>query len=115
MCRLTFAAELSVHFPASAHCPAGFPGRGGRRRAGAVTLSWRFRETVTLAGRAEPVRAARRFVGEVLAPGTRAGMTGPPVGPFRLRHDAGDLHRHRDGHHTEGVSVTATFVWSVVQ
>jgi hypothetical protein len=41
MCGLTFAAELSVHFPASARCPAGFPGRGGRGRAGAVTLGWR--------------------------------------------------------------------------
>jgi len=42
MCGLTFAAELSVHFPVSARCPAGFPGRGsGRRRAGAVTLGWR--------------------------------------------------------------------------
>jgi len=29
VCGLTFAAELSVHVPASARCPAGFPGRGG--------------------------------------------------------------------------------------
>jgi hypothetical protein len=27
VCGLTFAAELSVHFPAFARCPAGFPGR----------------------------------------------------------------------------------------
>lgn len=67
---LTFAAELSVHVPASARCPAGFPGRGGRGRAGAVMT---VRESVTLAGRAERARAARAFVGEVLGPGHSCG------------------------------------------
>ena len=66
---LTFTAELSVHVPASAHCPAGFPVRGGRERAGAVMAGLAVRESVTLAGRAERARAARTFVGEVLGPG----------------------------------------------
>ena len=70
---LTFAAELSVHVPASARCPAGFPGRGGRGRAGAVMARAAVRESVTLAGRAERARAARRFVGEVLGPGHPCG------------------------------------------
>jgi anti-sigma regulatory factor (Ser/Thr protein kinase) len=70
---LTFAAELSVHVPASARCPAGFPGRGGRGRAGAVMARVAVRETVTLAGRAERARAARAFVAEVLGPGHPCG------------------------------------------
>ena len=45
---LTFGAELSVHFPASARCPAGFRGRGGRGRAGAVMARVAVRESVTL-------------------------------------------------------------------
>jgi anti-sigma regulatory factor (Ser/Thr protein kinase) len=70
---LTFGAELSVHVPASARCPAGFPGRGGRGRAGAVMARVAVRESVTLAGRAERARAARRFVSEVLGPGHPCG------------------------------------------
>jgi anti-sigma regulatory factor (Ser/Thr protein kinase) len=70
---LTFGAELSVHFPASARCPAGFPGRGGRGRAGAVMARVAVRESVTLAGRAERARAARAFVSEVLGPGHPCG------------------------------------------
>jgi anti-sigma regulatory factor (Ser/Thr protein kinase) len=70
---LTFAVELSVHFPASARCPAGFPGRGGRGRAGAVMARVAVRESVTLAGRAERARAARAFVREVLGPGHSCG------------------------------------------
>ena len=70
---LTFAAELSVHVPASARCPAGFPGWGGRGRAGAVMAGVAVRESVTLAGRAERARAARRFVDEVLGPGHPCG------------------------------------------
>jgi len=56
---LTFAAELSVHVPASARCPAGFPGRGGRERAGAVMGAAAVRESVTLAGRAGGAGAGR--------------------------------------------------------
>jgi len=70
---LTFAAEVSVHVPASARCPAGFPGRGGRGRAGAVMARVAVRESVTLAGRAERARAARAFVSEVLGPGHPCG------------------------------------------
>ena len=70
---LTFVAELSVHVPASARCPAGFPGRGGRGRAGAVMAGAAVRESVTLAGRAERARAARAFVSEVLGPGHPCG------------------------------------------
>jgi anti-sigma regulatory factor (Ser/Thr protein kinase) len=66
---LTFTAELSVHFPASARRPAGFPGRGGRGRAGAVMTGLAIRESVTLAGRAERARLARAFIGSVLGPG----------------------------------------------
>jgi hypothetical protein len=69
VCGLMFGAELSVYFPASARCPAGYPGRGGRGRAGAVTARVAVRESVTLAGRAERARAARAFVSEVLGPG----------------------------------------------
>jgi anti-sigma regulatory factor (Ser/Thr protein kinase) len=65
---LTFGAELSVHVPASARCPAGFPGRGGRK-GGAVMAGLAVRESVTLAGRAQRVRAARAFVYEVLGSG----------------------------------------------
>jgi len=70
---LTFAAKLSVHFPASARCPAGFPGRGGRGRAGAVMTKAAVRESVTLAGRAERARVARAFASEVLGPGHPCG------------------------------------------
>jgi anti-sigma regulatory factor (Ser/Thr protein kinase) len=70
---LTFAAKLSVHFPASARCPAGFPGRSGRGRAGAVMARAAIRESVTLAGRAERARAVRSFVSEVLGPGHPCG------------------------------------------
>ena len=70
---LTFAAELSVHVPASARCPAGFPGRGGRGRAGAVMARRAVRESVTLAGRAERARAARAFVSAILGPGHPCG------------------------------------------
>ena len=70
--RLDVGAELSVHFPASARCPVGFPGWGGRGRAGAVMARVAVRESVTLAGRAERARAARAFVSEVLGSGTRA-------------------------------------------
>jgi anti-sigma regulatory factor (Ser/Thr protein kinase) len=70
---LTFGAELSVHFPASARCPAGFPGRGGRRRAGVAMATAAVRESVTLAGRAERARAARAFVCEVLGSGHPCG------------------------------------------
>jgi anti-sigma regulatory factor (Ser/Thr protein kinase) len=70
---LTFVAELSVHVPASARCPAGFPGRGGRGRAGAVMARAAVRESVTLAGRAERARAARAFVSEVLGSGHPCG------------------------------------------
>src|SRR5579859_4361678 len=63
---LTCIAEWSVHFPASARCPASSPGPGGRGRAGAVMAGLAVRESVTLAGRAERARAARRFVGEIL-------------------------------------------------
>ena len=70
---LTFGAELSVHFPASARCPAGFRGRGGRGRAGAVMARVAVRESVTLAGRAERARAARAFVSEVLGSGHPCG------------------------------------------
>jgi anti-sigma regulatory factor (Ser/Thr protein kinase) len=66
---LTFAAELSMHVPASARGPAGFPGRGGRGRAGAVMARVAVRESVTLAGRAERARAAGPFVSEVLGSG----------------------------------------------
>jgi len=67
VCGLTFAAELSVHIPASAPCPAGFPGLGGRGRAGAVMARVAVRGSVTLAGRADRARAARRFVFPVKA------------------------------------------------
>jgi anti-sigma regulatory factor (Ser/Thr protein kinase) len=70
---LTLAAELSVHFPASARCPAGFPGRGGRGRADTVMASAAVRESVTLAGRAERARLVRRFVEGVLGPGHPCG------------------------------------------
>jgi anti-sigma regulatory factor (Ser/Thr protein kinase) len=70
---LTFAAELSVHVPASARARPVFPGRGGRGRAGAVIARVAVRESVTLAGRAEWARAARTFVGEVLGPGHPCG------------------------------------------
>jgi anti-sigma regulatory factor (Ser/Thr protein kinase) len=70
---LTFTAEWSVHFPASARCPAGFPGQGGRGRAGAVMAGLAVRETVTLAGRAERARVARAFVGGVLGSGHPCG------------------------------------------
>ena len=66
---LTFGAELSVHVPASARCPAGFPGRGDRGRAGAVMARVAVWESVTLAGRAEWARVARTFVGGVLGAG----------------------------------------------
>jgi len=72
---LTFAAEVSVHVPASARCPASFAGAGGRGRADAVMGRVAVRESVTLAGRTERARAARRFVGEYSARGTRAEMT----------------------------------------
>lgn len=67
---LTFAAELSVHVPASARCPGQCPGQGGRERAGAVMARAAVRESVTLAERA---RAARVFVSEVLGPGHPCG------------------------------------------
>jgi anti-sigma regulatory factor (Ser/Thr protein kinase) len=70
---LTFAAEVSVHFPASARCPAGSPGWGGRGRAGAVVARVAVRESVTLAGRAERARVARAFVGAALGPGHPCG------------------------------------------
>jgi anti-sigma regulatory factor (Ser/Thr protein kinase) len=70
---LTFPAELSVHFPASARCPAGFPGRGGRGRADTVMARAVVRESVTLAGRAERTRAARAFVSAILGPGHPCG------------------------------------------
>src|ERR1700679_1953379 len=54
-------------------CPAGFPGQGGRGRAGAVMAGLAVRESVTLAGRAERTRAARAFVSEVLGPGHPCG------------------------------------------
>ena len=44
------------------------PGRAGQGRAGAVMARVAVRESVTLAGRVERARAARRFVGEVLGP-----------------------------------------------
>jgi DNA-binding transcriptional LysR family regulator len=72
--RLDVRGSAERAFPASARCPAGFPGRGGRGRAGAVMARVAVRESVTLAGRVEPVRAARAFVGEVLGLGCRAGM-----------------------------------------
>jgi hypothetical protein len=51
VCGLTFAAELSVHFPAFAPCPAGF--RGGRPgRTDALMTRRAVRESVTVAGRA---------------------------------------------------------------
>jgi anti-sigma regulatory factor (Ser/Thr protein kinase) len=65
---LTCIAESSVHFPASARCPAGFPGRGGPGKAGAVMAGAAVWESVTLAGRAERARAARAFVSGVLGP-----------------------------------------------
>ena len=68
VCGLTFGAELSVHVPASARCPAGFPGAGRPGRAGAVMAGLAVRESVTLAGRAERARAARAFASEVLGP-----------------------------------------------
>jgi hypothetical protein len=45
----------------------------GRGRAGAVMARVAVRESVTLAGRAERARAARRFVSEVLGPGHPCG------------------------------------------
>jgi hypothetical protein len=76
---LTFAVELSVHFPASARCPAGFPERVGRGRAGAVMAGVGVRESVTLAaragGRAERARAACAFVGGLLGTGHPCGHT----------------------------------------
>ena len=71
---LTFGAELSVHVPASARCPAGFPGRGGRGRAGAVMARVAVRESVTLAGRAERARAAAVRHLRCWGWATRAGM-----------------------------------------
>jgi anti-sigma regulatory factor (Ser/Thr protein kinase) len=62
-----------VHVPASARYPAGFPGRGGPGKAGAVMARVAVRESVTLAGRAERARAARAFVSEVLGPGHPCG------------------------------------------
>lgn len=58
---------------ASARCPAGFPGRGGRGRAGAVMAGLAVWESVTVAGRAERARVARAFVGAVLGPGHPCG------------------------------------------
>jgi hypothetical protein len=71
---LTFTAELSVHVPASARCPAGFPGRGGRGRTGAVMARVAVRESVTLAGRAERARPPAPSSLRYSAPGTRAEM-----------------------------------------
>ena len=70
---LTFAAELSLHVPASARCPAGFPGQGGRGRAGAVMARAVVRESVTIAGRAERARVVRAFTVGVLGPGHPCG------------------------------------------
>jgi hypothetical protein len=98
---LTFAAELSVHVPASARCPAGFPGRGGRGRAGAVMAGLPVRESVTLAGRAERARAARTFVSEVLGPGHPCG----DVAVLLVREVFGNSVRH-SGSGAPGETVT---------
>ena len=70
---LTFAAELSVHVPASAPLPGRFPGRGGQGRAGAVMARTVVRESVTIAGRAERARIARAFTVGVLGSGHPCG------------------------------------------
>ena len=70
---MTFAAELSLHVPASVRCPVGFPGRVGRGKAGVVMARVTVRESVTLARQAERARAKRAFVGGVLGPGHPCG------------------------------------------
>jgi len=47
----------------------------GGREGGALMTGTAVRETVALAGRAERARVARAFVGGVLGPGTRAGIS----------------------------------------
>jgi len=74
--RLDVHSGVERAFPASARCPASYPGPGGQGRAGVVMAGLAVRESVTLAGRAERAeraRAARRFVGEILGPGHPSG------------------------------------------
>ncbi|MGD0705602.1 MAG: ATP-binding protein [Trebonia sp.] len=70
---LTFAVELSVHFPASPRLPGRLPGAGRPGRAGVVMARVTVRESVTLAGRAERARVARSFVRGVLGSGHPCG------------------------------------------
>jgi hypothetical protein len=95
---LTFAVELSVHFPASARCPAGFPERVGRGRAGAVMARVGVRESVTLAGRAERARAACAFVGGLLGTGHPCGDTAVLLAAVWQKCPVQRLGRSRDGH-----------------
>ena len=100
---LTFAAELSVHFPASARCPAGFPGRGGRK--GGAVMAGAVRESVTLAGRAERARAARTFVSEVLGSGHPCGE----VAVLLVSEISGNSIRH-SGSGAPGETVTVAVI-----
>jgi anti-sigma regulatory factor (Ser/Thr protein kinase) len=73
LCLLDVRSGAERAFRASACCPAGFPGRDGRERAGAVMTRMAVRESVTLARRAERSRAAHVFVSEVLGSGHPCG------------------------------------------
>ena len=69
MWRLDVHSGVERAFPCIRPLPGQFPGAGRPGRAGAVMAGLAVRESVTLAGRAERARAARRFVGEILGPG----------------------------------------------
>jgi anti-sigma regulatory factor (Ser/Thr protein kinase) len=67
---LTFAAEMSVHFPCVRSALRVFP---GGREGGALMTGAAVRESVRVAGRGERARVVRAFVGAVLGPGHPCG------------------------------------------
>jgi hypothetical protein len=65
---LTFAAELSVHFPGFGCCPGVFPGAGGRGRAVRDGRGGGSGEYDVRGSAPDQVREARAFVGRLLGP-----------------------------------------------
>lgn len=64
VCGSTFAAELSVYFPASARCPAGFLGQAGREGRVRWWLGAAVRESVMLAADRVPSIRSQLHVGQ---------------------------------------------------